>query len=483
MRWADCGHKVRVTTQSIRAGTAILFTWLIGSCAFLDAANPVYMATGFKITEVNSTSATIWTRLTRDPDRNRAGAMFGKKDEKLPAGKALGDMIDSAVGTPGEVRVRYWPKGRETESATEWKPVYEKADFIRHFRLRNMEPGTSYVVKVEGRPPGAEARTIEISGGFRSTPDRSKAQKISFTVVTGQDYGRRDDPENGHKIFNEMLALKPDFFVHTGDVVYYDKPFPWAKNVPLAQYKWQATYSMPFQREFHKNVASYFMRDDHDITRNDSWPGVDYGALTWTDGLRIFREQTGLPELPYRTIRWGKDLQIWLPAGRQFRSPNRTPDGPSKSIWGKKQKQWFFDSVNNSDATFRIVVNSTPIVGPDRDKKNDNHANTGFTHEGDEIRQFVSKQRNMYLVCGDRHWQYVSVDPKTGITEYSCGPTSDKHAGGWSQKNVSSMHEYLNVKGGFLRVVVSRVKGKPQVAFHHHSVDGKIYNEDIKHAK
>jgi alkaline phosphatase D len=187
--------------------------------------------------------------------------------------------------------------------------------------------------------------------------------------------------------------------------------------------------------------------------------------------------------LPYRTIRWGKDLQIWLPAGRQYRSANTMPDGPNKSIWGKKQKAWFFDSVQKSDATFRIVVNSTPIVGPDRGNKKDNHANVGFTHEGDEIRQFVSTQKNMYLVCGDRHWQYVSVDPKTGVTEYSCGPTSNKHAGGWKNSNVSPMHKYLNVKGGYLRVVVKRVKGKPQVAFQHHSVDGKIYNEDIKHAR
>lgn len=462
---------------------SVLFLGVFLSVTQSNAARAVYMATGLKVTEVSTSSATIWTRLTKNPDRNRSGAEFGKKDDSLPPGKGLEDMIDSAVGIAGEARVRYWAKGNVEEKTTDWKPVNSSADYIRQFRLEGLAPGTDYIVKAEGRPEKGKERTIEISGSFGTVPAGGKIEKISFTVVTGQDYVRRDDPDNGHKIYTHMLRLKPDFFVHTGDVVYYDKALPWAKSAPLAHYKWQATYSMPFQREFHKHVASYFMRDDHDITRNDSWPGVDYGDLTWEDGLRIFREQTGLPELPYRTIRWGKDLQVWLPAGRQFRSPNRTPDGPNKTIWGKKQKQWFFDSVKKSDATFRIVVNSTPIVGPDRDKKNDNHANNGFTHEGDEIRQFVSTQKNMYLVCGDRHWQYVSVDPKTSVTEYSCGPTSDRHAGGWSQRNVSSMHKYLNVKGGFLRVVVSRVKGKAQAAFQHYSVDGKIYNEDIKIAE
>lgn len=441
------------------------------------------MATGLKITEVTANSATVWTRLTKHSHRNRAGETFGKKDESLPPGKSVGDMIDSAAGIAGDVRIRYRARGDEEEIATDWRPVSAPADHIRHFKLKDLLPGTEYVVKAEGRPGRSGAATVMLHGQFRTSPDVQSTKEVSFTVVTGQDYGRRDDLVNGHKIYAQMLKKKPNFFVHTGDVVYYDKALPWAKSEELAHYKWQTTYSLPFQREFHKNVASYFMRDDHDITKNDSWPGVNYGDLTWEAGLRIFREQTGLPELPYRTIRWGKDLQIWLPAGRQFRSANTTPDGPNKSIWGKKQKQWFFDSVKNSDATFRIVVNSTPIVGPDRGNKKDNHANVGYTHEGDQIRQFVSTQKNMYLICGDRHWQYVSVDPKTGVTEYSCGPTSDKHAGGWSQKNVSPMHKYLNVKGGFLSVVVKRVKGKPQIAFQHHSVEGEIYNEDIKRAK
>jgi len=459
------------------------FVFALAGLVAVGAQSPVYMATGFKITEVSQTEATIWTRLTRHPERNRNGARFGRKDDRVPPGRRLEDMIDSAVGAPGEVRVRYWEKGTADEKTTGWKPVEPGGDFIRHFRLKKLRPGADYVVKVEGRPLGGTGRTIEVSGAFGTVPPAGKSETVSFTVVTGQDYGRRDDPDKGHKIFAQMLKLRPDFFVHTGDVVYYDKAFPWAKNVELARYKWQATYSLPFQREFHKHVPSYFMRDDHDITKNDSWPGVNYGDLTWEDGLRIFREQTGLPDPPYRTIRWGRDLQVWLPAGRQFRSPNRMPDGPDKSIWGREQKRWFFESVKNSDATFRIVVNSTPIVGPDRDNKNDNHANVGFKWEGDEIRRFVSTQKNMYLVCGDRHWQYVSVDPVTGVTEYSCGPTSDKHAGGWKQENVSPMHRYLNVKGGFLRVVVSRVKGQAQAAFQHYGVDGQLYHEDIKRAR
>jgi alkaline phosphatase D len=155
------------------------------------------------------------------------------------------------------------------------------------------------------------------------------------------------------------------------------------------------------------------------------------------------------------------------------------PDGPDKTIWGDKQKQWFFDTVRKSDATFRILISPTPIVGPDRGNKNDNHANKGFKHEGDELCAFIGKQKNMFVVCGDRHWQYVSVDSETGVREYSCGPTTDAHAGGFSAKQRSPMHRYLKIKGGFLSVTVDRVDGVPAIAFRHHGVDGTVYNEDV----
>jgi len=133
------------------------------------------------------------------------------------------------------------------------------------------------------------------------------------------------------------------------------------------------------------------MKDDHDTTRDDAWPGQGFASLTWDQGLATFREQVPKGEKTYCKVRWGKDLQIWMVEGRDFRSPNTMPDGPEKSIWGKTQKQSFFDTVNASDATFRVLIGPMPMVGPDKDRKNDNHANAGFTFEGDQLRSFIAK--------------------------------------------------------------------------------------------
>ncbi len=155
------------------------------------------------------------------------------------------------------------------------------------------------------------------------------------------------------------------------------------------------------------------------------------------------------------------------------------PDGPEKSIWGAEQKAWFFETVAASDAAFKVLVSPTPVVGPDRGAKNDNHANQGFTHEGDELRRFIAAQMNMFVACGDRHWQYVSVDAETGVKEFSCGPTTDRHAGGWSDDQRRPEHRYLKVQGGFLTITVERRKGEPVLIARHYDVEGRLCHEDV----
>jgi alkaline phosphatase D len=154
-------------------------------------------------------------------------------------------------------------------------------------------------------------------------------------------------------------------------------------------------------------------------------------------------------------------------------------DGPEKTIWGKEQKKWFKESVETSDATFKVLISATPVVGPDRFTKLDNHANSGFHHEGNEIRKFLAAH-NMISICGDRHWQYMSIDPQTKVREYSVGPGSDPHAGGWKQEDYrKDFHRFLRVQGGFLTVAVDPSSGKPTMTCRLHDTDGKVQFEDI----
>ena len=276
-----------------------------------------------------------------------------------------------------------------------------------------------------------------------------------------------------------MAKLNPDFFVNAGDIIYYDAL---AKTAELARYHWQRMYSWPDTVDFHRRVASFFIKDDHDTWRNDCWPLMQSPYMhefTFRQGQAIFLEQVPMGQRTYRTQRFGRDLQIWLVEGRDFRTPNTMPDGPDKTIWGAKQKQWFRDTLAASDATFRILVSPTPLVGPDRANKRDNHANAGFAHEGRELRSFLAGQKNTLVICGDRHWQYMSVDPATKLKEFACGPASDVHAGGWQQSDYRpDAHRFLRVAGGFLSVACERADKGPTLVVRHHDVDGGVVHED-----
>ena len=162
------------------------------------------------------------------------------------------------------------------------------------------------------------------------------------------DY-QRDKGTAGIQIYDHMLDLDPDFFVHLGDIVYYDKKSAGgdvdALTPELARFHWNRWYGCYDVVKFHRQINSFFIKDDHDTLTNDSIPGQKVGNLTWDDGLTIFKEQVPIGDPTYRTRRWSKDLQFWIVEGRDYRSPNRMPDGEGKSIWGPEQKEWFMDGV------------------------------------------------------------------------------------------------------------------------------------------
>ena len=452
-------------------------------------ANESHQATGVKVGEISDTSAIVWVRLTADSTRNTEGTLVKGRPEKgraevLPPGLKIEDVEGSCPGAPGKARLRYGTtKGLENAQETEWVDISAENDFTHQFRLSNLTPGTVYYFSSETAGPGGEPFHKPLLGQFETAPKPSESATVTFTVVTGQAYRDTDRPDGFH-IYEAMGKLKPKFLVPTGDTVYYDSENPRATTIPVARYHWHRMYSMQTLIDFHLKVPGYWMKDDHDTLSDDCWPDKKPEfmlPLTFEDGQRIFLEQVPMGEKTYRTYRWGKHLQVWLPEGRDFRSPNNLEDGPDKTIWGRPQIEWLADSILASNADWKVLISATPIVGPDRETKADNHSNKAFQHEGDTVRKWIQENTpdNLFVACGDRHWQYHSVHPETGVNEFSCGPASDEHAAG-SPKDAAEKCLFHRVKGGFLSVTVTPENQGSEIAFHHHDVHGNVVYEYTK---
>jgi alkaline phosphatase D len=439
-------------------------------------------ATGVKVGEVTDTSALLWMRLTANAAANRTGKdPSAGKPMRLPNGLRLEQLRGACPGAAGVVRLRYGTaEDLSGAKTTGWLPVAAKTDFSRQIHLTGLRPATVYHYAAETAGPGGKPVHAPLRGRFETAPPADRYADLTFTVVSCSAI-RDLDHDDGFHIFPAMAALRPKFYVHTGDNVYYDSDLILATNVELARHHWHRMHSLPRHVGFHLQVPGYWEKDDHDCLQDDCWPGGDnkrVAPLTFAQGLGVFREQVPMGERIYRTARWGKGVQIWLVEGRDFRSPNTMKDGPGKSIWGKEQKQWVMQSLLQSDADFKILISPTPIVGPDRLNKHDNHANAAFRHEGDELRRWFQKNlpERFFWINGDRHWQYHSVHPETGLHEFCTGAVSDSHASGTPGEN-KKFHRFHRVRGGFVSVSFRGAAQRGGVFVRHHDVAGKVVHE------
>ena len=431
--------------------------------------------------EVTDRSVILQSRLTTSG---------GFVDDDLPGAPGVGRFEISTDATFADVRTTTW-----LEAAAE-------SDFIIKTKVDGLEPDTDYYYRLVYGPD----RETVVTGPTRSFithPGAGTAREVSFVVVTGMNYHQfyrnpnraytGPDQEQGYPALTAMLAMDPDFFVATGDNVYYDVPYPGARTATTMRQKWHEQLAQPRFVELFASVPTYWEKDDHDYRYNDTDNTSDAAPLPPL-GKEIFLEQVPVVDpldpdpVTYRTHRVSQDLQIWLTEGRDYRSPHMMEPGPDKTLWGVEQREWLKRTLLESDATFKILISPTPMIGPDDfdqagrpaenhdPVKRDNHSNAaGFRYERDEFFSWLLDNdfldRNFYIVCGDRHWQYHSRHPN-GLEEFSTGAIIDANSRmgrppGDPDSNdpdaeIEQLYTYDEPTGGFLHISVS--PGSPATA-------------------
>ncbi|WP_141402377.1 alkaline phosphatase D family protein [Sediminicola luteus] len=483
--------------------TGVLAVLLLGlglwACKSETDEKGPYFGNGFKNGWVDQHSAVIWTRLTAMPEMNADGPEFipiSKKEAQqlaktgdstqiwsaqVPQGAILDSMQGACPGMLGEVKLTYRPKNGGATKTTDWARVDPEKDFTFQWQLTDLQSNTIYEIEILAKAIGAKQVFSKVKGQFKTAPDENETQEsIAFSVVSCHDYNRKD-LQGGHKIYQAMEADSIDFYIHTGDIEYYDKPNPYAMTESMMHYKWNRLFALPIQRDFYASHTTYFMKDDHDTLKDDAFPGNTYGTVDFERGLDIFdKVQFPSAEKTYKKLRWGKDLELWILEGRNYRSKNTDPDGAAKTILGAEQKEWLFRTLSASDARYKIVVSPSPILGPDRGKgKYDNLSNSSYAHEGDEVRAFLNQFDDVFIVTGDRHWQFVTQIPNTNLWEFGTGSGADIHAGGWDPEDVRPQHRFLRVKGGYLLVRVIETTAGPELRFELKDVDGKLKHQEV----
>ncbi len=465
-----------------------------------QAVQPPYNAMGEKVGEVTDRSAIVHTRLTEKPERNNAGYTFPinahnlSREElrsiRMPGGMAIADLEGACPGKAGKVRLLYSEnESLGTPTRTDWAEVGPKQDYTHKFSLQRLSPDTTYYYAVEITAAGGSEMRRGAVGTFRTAPSSDRWTPARFTVVTCSDYACRDHLD-GYESFRSIKKISPAFMVHTGDCVYYDIDIPFATTVELARFHWHRVYSQPGVVDLMRSIPVYWEKDDHDSFEDDSWPTRPtqrVSPMTYADLVPVFSEQVPVGDKLYRKFRWGKGLEIWLVETRDFRSPNPDPDGPNKTIWGAEQKEWLKKTLLASDADFRVLISPDCIVGPGGDPDRarfqlpeggaDSHGDGGYGYEGREFRHWVrdKKIKNLIILNGDRHWQYHSIDPETGLNEFSCGAVAERHTGGSIPD--PKFYHFVRQGSGFVSVSLNGSEQEPLLVIRIHKPDGDVVHE------
>lgn len=403
-----------------------------------------------------------------------------------------------------------------------WLRTTPDRDFIVKYKIDGLRPNTPYFMKVRFGTTTSKTQKGPISR-FSTLQTSDSEEPVSFVVTSCLNLGKfflgggtlragskskAAEGENrklGYPALEVMIKLEPDFWVQTGDTVYYDYPNKGiAKKLPELRAKWHRQFAMPRMQQFLGQVPVYLMKDDHEYRYNDSdnvengkEPSPKLARATFLEQapIAVFEDED---EITYRTRQINKHLQIWMPEGRDYRDPNDQPDGPHKSIWGKEQLEWIKQTLLASNATFKLFIVASPLVGPDDATKHDNHINySGFQQERDAFFYWLKEHdldANFYIITGDRHWQYHSIHP-AGFEEFGTGTINGQNSRpGRKPGDLRStdplgliQQPYIqeNPTGGFLHVKVTPLENGKTAQLTIETIDeeGKNLNTAVKNAE
>ncbi len=337
-------------------------------------------------------------------------------------------------------------------------PVDRDRDRTARLELRDLQPGQRYRYSIWCAGGQIAAPSV---GTFRTPPAPDEHAPVRFAWfgdVGGQNVCR--DADRGYLPFQQVLSTLPDFSIALGDMIYVDDAClargrygndqvvgPPAPASTLDEYRahWRYGRADRYLQRALAGSGTYPVWDDHEI-RNDAGPAHDHPPYRpWVDLIptarRAFLEYNPIaaddPSAPlYRSVRWGRHLEMFLLDTRSHRDGNGEYDHPGKTLLGAEQKRWLLDGLQASDATWKIVVSSVPISVPTgsdaigRDGWASGDSDLGFETELREILQTMQRltKRQIVWITTDAHFGTVMRytpfprDPDFVIHEVVTGP-------------------------------------------------------------
>ena len=406
------------------AGASLAGSGLLGGAPAIAQANRPVFTHGVQSGDVTTSSGMVWARADRPA--------------RLLVEVATSDSFRNARRLRGPAAI-------------------ETTDFTAKLDLTGLPAGQHIFYRLQWQDLADVNLVSEPTvGRFRTGPAGRRDIAFVWTGDTaGQGWGINPD-WGGMRCYETMRGNRPDFFIHSGDVIYADGPIQpevalpdgslW-KNVTseekskvaetLAEFRGNYKYNLMDDNllRFNAEVPMLAQWDDHEVTNNwypsemllsDDRYTVKSAALLAARAHRAFHEYLPLRpqdsdgERIYRKIAYGPLLDIFFIDLRSYRGPNGPNDQSERSaatdFLGSEQLRWLKRELLASEATWKVIASDMPIGIQVTDKVNDlpafeNGANgdgpvLGREHDIADLLSFVKRNdiKQIVFLTADVHY-------------------------------------------------------------------------------
>lgn len=336
--------------------------------------------------------------MTRDLDAIPVSSSFPLG---VMAGDATGDRAILWTRYDGAASLAAYVQEVGGDAVHEAEVTIEPGGFV-HVDAPGLAPGAHYQYAFLERGSGGEVIARSRTGRFRAAlaPDALEPVTFAATSCTSQLV----EAANANL---GRVAQRTDlsFFLHAGDQLYADHG---GAATDLAGYR--AKYAMAWARPgllaVHGACGMYNTWDDHEVF--DNWQGyrddprINAAVQTFFDHQPVRRVPDD-PRRLWRSVRWGKALELFVLDGRGER------DLEAGRYLSDEQLAWLEGGLESSTAVFKFILNSCPIgLFPDSINRwrspTDRWASSSFSQQRTRILDVAQEVGGVWWVSGDFHF-------------------------------------------------------------------------------
>jgi len=280
--------------------------------------------------------------------------------------------------------------------------------FICNFELSGLQMNTSYRYKILLDGVEQQFKYPLIFKTKNLWEWRTDAPDFSFmfgscNYVNDSIYDRPGKPYGqGTQIFKTMADVQTDFMIWLGDNVYY-READYSSESGM-KYRYFHTRKEPDMQKFLASRNHYAIWDDHDFGDDDACKTFEFKDVSRNLFMKYWANKTygqdgqGI----YSSFKWS-DAEFFMLDDRWFRDESLLDEVNyfHKSMLGRQQLDWLFNSLKHSKSTFKFICFGGQFLNTQTEKESHNI----YQRERAEILKFISEQKinGVVFISGDRH--------------------------------------------------------------------------------